>query len=69
MIKWFGSFLFSSRRMVYIKVASQFKTALWRVYELAYGSKVRSNKEDKILQELKEQWIVSIVCPFGCSDY
>lgn len=55
--------------MVYIKVASQFKTALWRVYELAYGSKVRSNKEGKILQELKEQWIVSIVCPFGCSDY
>lgn len=61
MIKWFGSFLFSSRRMVYIKVASQFKTAPWRVYELAHGSKACSNKESKILQELKEQGIISIV--------
>lgn len=61
MIRWFGRFLFSERRMVYIKIAFQFKVTPWRVYDLAHGSKARSNKESKILQKLKEQGIISVV--------
>ncbi len=64
MIRWFGSFLFSSRRGIYIRIAFQFKKTPWRVYELAHGSKARSSKEEKILQELKDQGIISVVRPF-----
>lgn len=64
MIMWFGSFLFSSRRGIYSRISFKFKTAPWRVYGLAHGSKARSSKEEKILQELKNLGIISVVRPF-----
>lgn len=64
MIRWFGSFLFSTRRNIYVRIAYRFNTVPWRVYDLAHGSKARSSKEEKILQELKNQGIISVVRPF-----
>lgn len=64
MIRWFGSFLFSERRDVYVRIAYRFNTVPWRVYSLAHGSKARSGKEERILHELKKEGIISVVRRF-----
>lgn len=64
MVKWFGSFLFSENRNKYIRIAYKYNSTPWRVYSLAHRSKARSRKEEKILVELKETGIITVIRMF-----
>ena len=60
MTKWFGNFLFSENRNEYIRIAFEYNSTPWRVYNLAHRSKARSRKEERILMELKERGIITV---------
>lgn len=61
MTKWFGNFLFSENRNEYIRIAFEYNSTPWRVYNLAHRSKARSRKEERILMELKERGIITVI--------
>ena len=61
MTKWFGNFLFSENRNEYIRIAFEYNSTPWRVYNLAHRSKARSRKEERILMELKEKGIITVI--------
>jgi len=52
MTKWFGNFLFSENRNEYIRIAFEYNSTPWRVYNLAHRSKARSRKEERILMHV-----------------
>lgn len=51
-------FCFSKHRLFYCSLAFKYKTAPWRVYQLAHGSEAHFVKEMSILRELKEVGII-----------
>lgn len=64
MSAWLGGFWFSKKRNSYIKIAFQFRTTPWRVYNLAHGSRIKSYQELQILEKLKQEKIISNIIPW-----
>lgn len=54
-------FMYSSNRVVYIRLAVKYRVTPWRIYSLAHGQRSNNRRENKILKELQKLQIISDV--------
>lgn len=52
-------YYFSINKSVYIRIAQKCGVRPYRVYQLAHGKKIKNSQEWDVLQELKNQRIIS----------
>ena len=55
---------FSKRRNIYVQIARKHHSTPWRVYHLGHGGVSKSNKDIKILEELKQNGVISQIYPW-----
>lgn len=61
MEKGIWKFFFSKNKSTYIKIALKYRSMPWRVYNLAHGKRIRTQKDNKIVNDLLEEGIISEV--------
>lgn len=64
MEKGIWRFYSSTNRNVYVKIALQYRTWPWKVYNLAHGKRSHTSKDHKILEELLKRGIINEVKPW-----
>lgn len=54
----------SPRRELYIRLARQYRTTPWKVYNLAHGSRTRCNTDLQVLKELEKEGVIAKIYPW-----
>lgn len=54
---------FSRRRSIYLQIARKYHATSWRVYHLGYGGLSKNKKDIKILEELRQNGVISQIYP------
>lgn len=55
---------FSKRRAIYMRIARKCHSTPWKVYCLARGGVIKSDKDMKILHMLQDEGIISHINPW-----
>lgn len=63
-IRILKGFLFSKRRDIYSRIAAEYDVSSFHVYKLAHGSRARSIKDERVLEELYKEGIISRIAHY-----